>query len=437
MNGTAEAGKGNPFTRAVDRLGRRPGRAFLLLFALSFSIQGFFLSKVPHEYIRPYTIRELQSVAVSLAERGTFADPYALPTGPTAHLPPIPPAIFGLSYRLFGLTLLGGYVGWLVNMVISASFWGILPWLAGSVGLGGGVGVLAGFVGAVMPKWPGHGENLAALAIGLLMVAFVRRWTHGRGQGSGAGAFLLGIASGVAFHAQPALLPVVLGWMAFELWWRKDRRKWLHCGVLVLGMVLACLPWGVRNYRALDAVFFIRSNLGLELRMGNHEGVAASFDVMDRRREEYVHPRAQESEARKVQEMGEVPYMRSAGREALDWMRHNPGEFAGLTASRIAHWWLGPLDSPPVAILVTLLTLLALVGAWLAFPSLAVPERWAILVPLLTFPLIHYVVAYMPRYREPIDWIFFLLAGVAVWRGIGGAERKSRPEDRPVADPTG
>lgn len=376
-------GLGFSFTRSLDRLGQRPGRAFLLLFAFSFSIQGFFLTKVPQGQIRPNTNWELPAIAVSLAERGAFADPYALPTGPTAHLAPIPPAIFGLSYRLFGLNLLGGYVGWLVNMTVSAAVWGMLPWLAGAVGLGGGVGVLAGFVGAMIPKWAGHGENLAALAMGLLMVAFVRRWRSGRG--SGGGAFLLGIGSGVAFHAQPALLPVVLGW----------------------------------NYRAFDAVFFIRSNLGLELRMGNHEGVAATFDIMDRRGEQYIHPRALESEARKVQEVGEVKYMRGAGRESLDWMWENPGEFAKLTASRIAHWWLGPLDDSPGAFLVTLLTLLSGVGVWLAFPSMAVPERWAILIPLLTFPLIHYVVAYMPRYREPIDWIFFLLAAAAIRNAVG------------------
>ena len=112
-DGNAEAGEGNPLRRALDALGRRPRRAFLLLFALSFSVQGFHLTKVPQAYIRPHTNWELQAVAVSMAERGTFADPYVLPTGATAHLPPIPPAIFGVSYRIFGLTLLAGtWPGW-------------------------------------------------------------------------------------------------------------------------------------------------------------------------------------------------------------------------------------------------------------------------------------------------------------------------------------
>ena len=417
MEVKAEPDSVNPLSTALDWLARKPWRAFLIIFILSFSIQSFFLTKVAPRYIRPHTRWEQQAIAVSLAERGEFADPYVLPTGPTAHLPPIPPAIFGFTYKAFGLTLAAGYVGWLINMAIYAAVWALLPWLAWRVGLGGQAGVLAGFAGAFIPRWPGHGEGLTALAMALLMVAFVRRWMTGRS--SAVGSLLLGAAAGIAFHVQPALLPVVLGWMAFELWWSKDRRKWLASALVALGIVVACLPWGLRNYQTFDAVFFIRSNFGLELRMGNHEDAAASMDVMDRQ-QEHRHPRTHESEARLVQQLGEVAYMRQAKREALEWIAANPGTFVGLTASRAVHWWLGPLYYPPGAFLVTALTLLALLGAWLSFPKLAVPQRAALVIPLVTYPLIYYIVAYMPRYREPIDWIFFLLAGAALWRLIGG-----------------
>lgn len=412
MHGTAQRGAANPLRAALESLARKPWRAFLLIFVLSVAIQSFFLTKVAERYIRPHTRWELQAVAVSLAQTGRFADPYMIPTGPTAHLPPIPPAIFALVYRLFGLTLTAGYIAWLASMAVYAAMWGMLPWLAGRVGLGGGAGVLAGFAGALLPHWPGHGEGLTAIAMGLLMVAFVGRWMTGRR--TIGGSLALGGAAGVAFHAQPVLLPVVLGWIAFEFWWGTGHRRRLFPTLVTLGMVVACLPWGWRNYRTFDAVFFIRSNLGLELRMGNHEGAAAAMDVMDRR-QEHLHPRTHEAEARKVRELGEVVYMRQAGREALDWIRTRPVTFAGLTGSRVAHWWLGPLYYPPGAFLVTALTLAALVGAWLAFPSLAVPQRAALLIPLFSYPLIYYLVAYMPRYREPLNWIFLLLAAAAVW----------------------
>jgi hypothetical protein len=70
--------------------------------------------------------------------------------------------------------------------------------------------------------------------------------------------------------------------------------------------------------------------------MGNHEGAAAAMAVMDRR-QEHLHPRTHESEARKVQAVGEVEYMRAAGREAVDWIEANPGTFVRLTVSRMAH----------------------------------------------------------------------------------------------------
>lgn len=392
-------------------LPRRPGRAFLLLFALAFSVRGFVLTKLPAEAIRPDTRWEAPAIAVALAERGTFADAYALPTGPTAHLPPIPIALTALCYRVVGTDLAGGYAAWVVEMAIDATVWAMLPWVAGSVGLGGAAGLVAGGVGVLIPRWSGHGESLAAVAMALLLVAFLARWRSGpRRPGA---SVLLGLGAGVSFHVQPALLPVVLGWMAVELAWGGVRRKGLHSALLVLGMVLACLPWAWRNHRAFDAVFFVRDNFGLELRMGNHEGAAASMDVMDRLGE-HLHPRSQVEEARKVQELGEVVYMKEAGREARTWVREHPGRFTELTLSRIAHWWLGPFYYPPGAVVVTALTLLALLGTWRAFPGLVPLQRAALLVPLLAFPLVYYVVAYMPRYREPVDWIFLLLAGAAV-----------------------
>jgi hypothetical protein len=214
-------------------------------------------------------------------------------------------------------------------------------------------------------------------------------------------------------------LPVVLGWVVAEWWYGADRRKWRSAALVTLGMVVACAPWGWRNYRTFDALLFVRSNLGLELRMGNHDGAAAAMDVMDRDGE-HLHPRTHEGEARKVQLMGEVAYMRQARTEALRWIRANPGEFTRLTLSRAAYWWLGPLYDPPTALAVTALTALALAGAWRSFPSLAGPQRAALAIPLLAYPLIYHVVAYMPRYREPVNWLFLLLAGTAAWRWVAG-----------------
>jgi hypothetical protein len=405
----------NPLRDFVEWLTRSHWRSFIIIFVIAFAIRGFFLTRTPDRYVIPHTRWEMEATAYSLAERGEFADPYVISTGPTAHLPPIMPGILATIWRLFGLGLVGGYAGWLFRIATYCAMYAMLPWLAGKLGVGRQAGFIAGISGAFIALWPGHGEALTAIAMGLLLLAFLRRWTAPRV--SWVGSLLLGAAWGVTFHLQPALLTVFLGCVAFELWWRRSRRKWALSAVTILGVVLACLPWGVRNYARFDAVFFIRSNLGLELRMGNHEGAAAAMDVMDMR-EEHRHPRTHETEALLLREVGEVAYMRGAGREAVAWIRSHPGKFLQLTASRVVHWWCGPLHAPMYALLVTALTLLALVGAWRTLPALAIPQRAALLIPLATYPLIYYVVAYMGRYRVPLDWILLVLAATEVWRWI-------------------
>ncbi|MDH3746409.1 MAG: hypothetical protein OES47_15025, partial [Acidobacteriota bacterium] len=192
---------------------------------------------------------------------------------------------------------------------------------------------------------------------------------------------------------------------------------------------LACTPWAWRNYRALDGVFFVRSNFGLELRMGNHPGAFGAMEVMDARNE-HRHPRTHVEEARRVQEIGEVPYMRQAREEAVAWIQANPIAFLRLTISRVIHFWFGPLHRPLEALRITLVLALAVLGMRRVLPRQSVPERAAMLIPLFTFPLVYYVVAYMVRYTLPLFWILSLFAGAEVWSWRRREPPRVRGEDR-------
>jgi hypothetical protein len=413
-------------------MARSPVRAFIFIFLLGFSIRVFFLTKVPEGHILPHDRWEDTAIATSLVGRSQFADPYLIPTGPTAHLPPLVPGILALIWSLFGVGLVGGYAVWIFSITVYSALYALLPWFGGQFGLGRQAGLLGGIGGSLIVLGPGNGEELTGIILGLLAIAFLRRWTSG--LGSFGGSVLLGAACGAAFHLQPVLLPVVLGWLVFELWWSRDRRKWRLSAAMVLGMVIACAPWGWRNYTVFDEVFFIRSNLGLELRMGNHEGAAGAMDVMGDR-QEYRHPRTHLEEARMVLELGEAEYMRRAKVEAVDWMRAHPGEFLRLTASRLTQFWLGPMHRPGTALAVTGLTILALLGAWRSLPAMTHPQRAALITPLIFYPLIYYVVGYMPRYRVPLDWILLLLAGAAVWCWLEGRQQLNcvgAADDQPV-----
>ena len=406
----------------MNRSGRTPWWPGLLVFLLAFAIRLFFITLIPRDALQPSTDWELDAIAMSLVTTGEFANPYILPTGLTAHLPPIPPAILALIYKVFGITMAAGIAGWLFRMLAQSAIWGLLPWIGVRVGIGWKAGFMGGLVGALFPQSLAHGEALAAVLLGLLVVAVVRRWES---VPRPAGTLFLGLAFGISFHVQPVFLLVFLGYLGFELWWRSDPGKWSSAALIVVAALVACVPWGVRNYRAFDALFFVRSNFGLELRMGNHDGAEPSIDHPHFRNEP-PHPRTHPEDALKVREWGEVPYMRESGAAARAWIAENPGAFTRLTAERIGYFWLGPLNLPGIALLFAMLTGLAFVGAVRVIRALPPPCTAALLIPLLVYPLVYYLVPWQHRYRFPIEWILFLLAGAALWGLVSPAVAPGR-----------
>lgn len=179
---------------------------------------------IPSRYLIPTPRWELSSIAISLMETGRFADPYMIPTGPTAHLPPAYPYLFSLIYRTFGLTTTAGYVSMSFMFLTASILFGMLPWLAKELGMSRQAGIIGGLAGALIVEWGGHGEFPSAIVMGLLLIAFFYRWSNGKYSNSST--FLLGLAIGASFHLQPALLPVIIGCMLFELWWSSNRNKW-------------------------------------------------------------------------------------------------------------------------------------------------------------------------------------------------------------------
>jgi hypothetical protein len=401
---------------------RTPQRGFLLLFLLSVAVRATLLPLLPLDPVR--TVQwENGAVAENLIRTGEYANPYLVTTGPTAHPIPFYTGMLALIYRLFRVTMAAEHARCWLAIAGFSSMYALLPWFATHMGIPPQAGLLGGIMGALSPLHlpmglcGGLGEEYAGLAMILLLLVHLGRWTSASCAVNGA--LVLGVAWGAVFHISPALLPVMAGCLAFEIWWNRRRRGWLLAAVMALGVGVACAPWTWRNYRAFHEVFFIRSNLGLELRMGNHPGVAATMEPTDGRRSG-PHPRTDVEEAERVRELGEMEYMRRAGREARQWIIANPGTFTGLTLSRFAHFWLGPFDQPRIAVGFTLLTILAMLGLRRVLPTLGAPQQAAVLIPLVAFPLLYYVLCYTPRYRVPIDWLLLLLAGVEVWRWFGG-----------------
>ena len=123
-----------------------------------------------------------------------------------------------------------------------------------------------------------------------------------------------------------------------------------------------------------------------------------------------------------------MEYMRRAGREARDWIRTHPVAFLRLTALRLFHFWFGAPSQGATAPATALLTVLAALGLRRIWPTIAMPQRAVFLIPLLTYPLVYYVVLFMPRYSAPLTGILLVLAGSEAWRWIAGDARRARPD---------
>src|SRR5271157_6520169 len=72
----------------------------VLIFALTLSVHFIFYRLTGLD--RTFQFNEMEKIARSLAEDNVFGNPYALPTGPTAHHAPIYPFLLSLIFRMFG-----------------------------------------------------------------------------------------------------------------------------------------------------------------------------------------------------------------------------------------------------------------------------------------------------------------------------------------------
>ncbi|MCC6857906.1 MAG: hypothetical protein IT158_05070, partial [Bryobacterales bacterium] len=112
-------------------------RVFVLIFCLSFAVRlALFAAwaSTRKDFYRPGG--ENGRVALSLLRTGRFADPYLIPTGPTAHPTPLWPAVLALIYRAFGVTATAGYVRALAAIASYSLLFALMPWLAQRLGLG-------------------------------------------------------------------------------------------------------------------------------------------------------------------------------------------------------------------------------------------------------------------------------------------------------------
>ena len=374
---------------------------------------------------------ELGNVSSALAQGNGFCCLFRQPTGPTAWLAPVYPLIVALIFKLLGaFTLRAFYAAVLLNCAFSSL--ACVPVFHAGKRIGGtATAVLASWLWAVFPsgivlpfEWIWD-TSLSALLAAALLWATLELADSSRPRDFALYGFLWGLSL-LTNPALGSLLPFLILWVLYRQ--RGNRAQQLRLGLVAVAMILlACLPWTVRNYAQFHRFIPLRSNFAFEFWSGNNEIFDEHSRAVNRiTRYEQVHLYAK---------LGENAFLDEKWQKARTFVLTHPALYGQLFGRRIVATWLGT-ESPwqdfarTDSVLVRFLLLwnaLTLLATGIGLASLYLYQR-IYLIPLAAFPMLFPVTFYIAhtslRHRHPCDPILALLMAIAVT----GAGRRFKTE---------
>ena len=412
----------------IKTLSEKPWKWTLMTIAVCFVILEANPGS-PYPSMSVPTGSEETLVAHWLSETGTIANPYAVPSGPTAIVPPVYPALYAGLVKVFGYNIGTLWLLWILNFMFVSTALGLLPLITHRMGLGLYPGTIGASLGAVFLHIHIDTNWNVFLSTCLCVVLF----TQLVNKPTDKSAIYLGLSLGLLILAQPAFATMAAPW---SLLWLYDHAKLIKRFVIIGGMAtLVVLPWIVRDYIQLGHPIFIRDGLGLELYSSNSFDAAPSFDenMKNGNRMKYS-PNSNPSVAKDLVKAGEYNYFQERQRLALDWIKHNPRQFSVLTAKRFRLFWF-PTPDPLVCLTGIrcygpwLLTVLSFPGLWILYKR---NKRVSLMLgtTLILYPMLYYFVQFDVRYRYPIYWVSLLLAGITLTELHNSTSRRNHEHKR-------
>ena len=349
---------------------------------------------------------EMGRIGRSLAEGHGFSSPFSGFTGPTAWEPPLYPLLIAGVFKIFGVyTRSSAFVLLSINSLFSALT--CIPiFLIARRCFSEKVAVWSAWTWTLLPnvifwctRWVWETSLAALLLAWIFWLALTAEEWDGWKPWIQFGALW-----GITALINPSLLSFLPA-SALWIWCRRAKlRKPSMRGLLSAFVVLAaCIaPWLIRNHRTFGKFIFIRSNFGVELRLGNGPGANGTWL-------EYLHPTKNILQLRLYRQLGEIAYVEQRKREALAYIREDYDRFERISLNRFIYYW-GGLPSPSGFGLAGILkNSLFLASSVLAFWGLGRalryrrPGAWLFLWLVLCYPLVYYVTFPHPRYRHPIE----------------------------------
>jgi hypothetical protein len=391
--------------------------AFLAIFSLSFAIRFAMLLSVP----RPEMLQSAEAslIANALASKGQFADPFIIPTGPTAHLTPFYPVLLASVNKVFGTGYTGSFARCLLVIGIYSLLYSLYPTFASAFGFPYAAGLIAGLASALVPLkrsaevFRGWEEPYAALALAFLLFLTLKRWKSP--NRAAKGALFLGLCWGAALYISFSLFAILIGLLVFDLSANRKARIVRDACLTMVAVVAVTAPWILRNHTQLHGWTLMRDNLGLELSYGNHDHAEPSSTLLNADPISWSrHPSHSVAAANEVKSVGEIEFNRRQFRLAVQWIETHPASFIRLSAVRFFCFWLGPVEHPLEVLATSFYSVLGLAGLGLIRKRVGNTQFQLWCIAFVTYPLVYYFVQYINRYRVPIDWMIWLSAGLAI-----------------------
>lgn len=370
---------------------------------------------------------EMGRIGRAIATGRGFADPFGLPTGPTAWEPPLYPYLIAGVFRVAGVYTNTSALILLTLNSVFAALTCIPIFLIAKKCFSETVAVWSAWMWAILPfvmfystRWVWETSLAALLLATLFWLALQLENTQG---------LMTWVAFGVLWGAAALVNTSLLAFLPASGLWAWYRRAKVHkrsfAGVVLASVFFAATiaPWLIRNYEIFGRFVFIRSNFGAELRLGN--GPWADGLWM-----QWLHPTQDVLELRRYQQLGELGYVAARKREAMAWIRADYPRFVWVSVKRFVYYW-GGLPRPGEGPLVPFKNSLFLASSVLAFWGLARAIRkkkhaaWLFFWLILSYSFVYYVVFPHPRYRHPIEPELLILIVYV----ISEAESRGRAPD--------
>jgi 4-amino-4-deoxy-L-arabinose transferase-like glycosyltransferase len=370
--------------------------------------------------------------------------PATRPGEPTAH--------WSFLYTLFlaGVYGLVGYWSLLPRLLQAVSAGVLMPWLVYRLGtrhFGAGVGLVSAALAAVYLYFIYYAAALMTETFYIVAVLWVMDragFIAGRETGPRWPQWLhLGLAMAVAVLLRQVFLliiPVLALWLLWRAWQNgglQQARAWFAgLALAAVVVVLAIVPWTVRNYYAFDSFVLLNTNAGFAFFWGNHPIHGYNFvSILGGNMPSYF-----ELIPPHLLPLNEADLDRALLKEAAGFITADPVRYLVLSASRAKDYFMF-WPSADSSLISNLSRVLSFGWLWpfMAFGFFHTLRRaWS--TPTLVLHLfvaaytaIHLLSWALIRYRLPVDAVLLVFAGVAMAK-LPAKIFSSPPVGRPIPE---